>query len=85
MAKKGLAMSLDGLVMTVLIVTILAAAAALILENFQGEMTANGVAYNSTGEGLAAVGDVTGWMAIVVVIVIAVFIIYLVRQLGGSA
>jgi hypothetical protein len=83
-SMKGLSMSLDGLVMTVLIVAILAAAAALILENFQGEMTTDGVAYNATTDGLNAVGDITGWLGIVVIIVIAVFIIYLVRQLGGA-
>ena len=79
-------MSLDGLVMTVLIVAILVAAAALILENFQDEMTENSTAYNATGDGLDAVGDISGWLSIIVIIVIAVFIIYLVRQLGaGSA
>lgn len=83
--SKGTSMALDGLVMTVLIVAILAAAAALILENFQDEMTENGTAYNATGDGLAAVGDVTGWLGIIVIIVIAVFIIYLVRQLGGAS
>ena len=83
-SKKGMSMSLDGLVMTVLIVAILAAAAALILENFQDEMDANSDAYNATGDGLDAVGDITGWLGIIVIIVIAVFIIYLVRQLGGA-
>jgi len=80
---KGM-MALDTLVMTILIVAILAAAAGLILENFKGEMTANGTAYNSTVEGEEAVGDITGWLGIIVVITIAVFIIYLVRELGGS-
>ena len=83
-SMKGMSMSLDGLVMTVLIVAILAAAAALILENFKDEMTENGTAYNATDEGLDAVGDITGWLGIIVIIVIAVFIIYLVRQLGGA-
>jgi len=83
-SKKGMSMSLDGLVMTVLIVAILAAAAALILENFQDEMDTNSDAYNATGDGLDAVGDITGWLGIIVIIVIAVFIIYLVRQLGGA-
>ena len=82
---KGVSMSLDGLVMTVLIVAILAAAAALILENFKDEMTANGTAYNATLEGEEAIGDITGWLGIIVIIVIAVFIIYLVRQLGGAS
>ena len=84
--KKGSSlMSLDGLVMTVLIVAILVAAASLILENFRDEMTANGTAYNATNEGLTAVGGITGWLGIIVIIVIAVFIIYLVRQLGGAS
>ena len=43
-------------------------------------------AYNTTDDGLGATGDITGWLGIIVIIVIAVFIIFLVRQLGsGSA
>ena len=46
---------------------------------------AKSVAYNSTDDGLDAVGDVSGWLSIIVIIMIAVFIIYLVRQLGSSS
>jgi len=78
-----MSMSLDGLVMTVLIVAILQQQ-QLWFGKLQGEMTTDSNAYNATGDGLDAVGDITGWLGIIVIIVIAVFIIYLVRQLGGA-
>jgi len=46
---------------------------------------AKSTAYNATDDGLGATTDVTGWLGIVVIIVIAVFIIFLVRQLGASS
>jgi len=51
-----------------------------VTEQLQGTQTANGVAYNATGEVIGAMDDIPAWIPVIVVVVVAVGIIALLKM-----
>ena len=72
-------------VLTVVIIAVISAIGLHILDTTETEMASSQAAVNtSLEEGIAAVGDVTGWLGIVVIVVMGAIIIRLLMNSFGQ-
>ena len=85
MNDKGFAMNQMvglGLGLTVLIIVVFLG--VTIGEEFQGQATVNGTAYNLTGEGITNYGEIVDWIPILVIAVVAAIVLSLVISAFGG-
>lgn len=85
MAKMGIS-SLATVGTAFVVIAIVLGFGALILANVQTEIeteTSNtSVSYNATVDGLDAVGDLSGWLPMIALVIIGVFVIGLMKAFG---
>ena len=82
MNKNGAFGALSGAAVALVVFVIVVSLGALILDNFDDNMTTGSYADNATQEGLAGVEDLAQWTPTIVVIIVAVVILGLVGALG---
>ena len=76
MSKKGFALSeIPSIGMIFVIIAIVFSVGATILTQMQGTQTASGHAYNITGQGVAAISSLSGWMPTWVTVVAAAVVL----------
>ena len=76
--------NLTGLAWALVIFGIIIGLGALVVSEFQGQMTPDSDAYNATGEALAGIGDLAGWTGTIVLIGVVVVIIGAVALIAGA-
>jgi hypothetical protein len=80
-----MAFGLKELVLTLVVVGIVATFGLYIVESIQDEMTANSAAYNATADTITGVSEIPGWLQIIAIASIGVFLIALIiRSFGGK-
>jgi len=77
-SKKGQAMNVQGLidlVVVIVVIGIVVVIGLLLLEEFQGQTTTAGAAYNATNETIVAIATVPEWLDIIIIAAIGVIIL----------
>jgi len=67
-------------VLTFVLIGIVLGIGLYVLQEFLGKLTSGTEAYNSTEETIAALGDFSGWFAIIIIVIAAAIIIGLVMR-----
>lgn len=83
--KKGQIDLLQTLVIGIGVIAFVIVVFMVLLGRLQDTTEVNSVEYNATGEAIAAIAEIPGWLGIIVIAFIAVVVIGVVYLLRGSS